>query len=1034
MPPLQEKKFIKALQKARPRISVRRAQLYGRQLDYASLRLNDIATNAHGLNYNAANVPAPGGGALGRGVTDWKAELTTFRTTRGLNLTYNVFARALTGDNRLKLLVNLAKQLDPWAAYFIYYSRQAQIDAVLDQVRQAADTALGALPGPHDINARMDRVINRVRDQADAAQPADGIAGAINPNINAVRTAIRTEVIERIRTVARTAYEAEQTAATQDERKAKFVNKVRTALNQEKNAVKTAAINKVLEGMKTHVPALPGKAAIDNQRNAAETVAGQANGLNAAIDTAMEAARTAARNELNAHPIAKAKNYKELVDAIIASNPFNKDPLPPDPPIAGTPGMPTAVSLSIYWTTYHFLHNLHTACQRIFANWNDLNEAFSPYIPWMGTDTIHSPLLPIFEQVERFIPSGSDYHKGGQQVMLVDFAIVPGRLGPTKRTSRKHHYGRHCAARHNLVNANVLSRGRYAVERIVYKPGDVELDCRMVGDSAVIQLIQPTGYTQANNSMSEWINGQLGTPPARSLPSYVLLPYNSGSRLAANWALAPGNQVMDIRQSYGFIQFLTHQPELEDIKSPSLNPSLNQFQTALGNYRKPNWIDETDYITNVAGHKHDYFFIWGQLMAMCVTFSMSDFHSQNTIVHRSPYPRNAAAYPPPNWVPKPHLIDLEDGFKWPMDRIAQTAILDANINKARLGEQRLAVMNDKRIDIQGSFQPSPIEYEKNQCFDFIGGNIYRQKPNPDTRRAMCEGFLAVMETFRNQNALLQPWVNQLSNTVARFVPIPTSKFYQQMHGYAEETLNLQAVRAKRVRSTRTAWNGEDGAANTPERRQWRLMHPFFGLEYADHNFHDFEHRDIPYYVHELGHNHLLNSRGWKVDVNVGYAWQEGAAINNLPVLNADTGRPNPAAPPPNLAPAALHDYFPDTAINVVQAQLTRLAPPNDGNALNFFELTTRMLDEILRIQGHSPLFGLTGDQAEDPGGQPPPPNITLDGQVNGQAYRVPGATGYTYEWNSAGGAGGAALAAGGVLPAGWHWIVRDNTNAIVYHR
>ena len=69
----------------------------------------------------------------------------------------------------------------------------------------------------------------------------------------------------------------------------------------------------------------------------------------------------------------------------------------------------------------------------------DLNKALCPWMAWMGADQ-----FPIFEQVERLHPTGSDYHKGGQQVVLVDMALVPGRVGPSNHTNKEHGYEEGC--------------------------------------------------------------------------------------------------------------------------------------------------------------------------------------------------------------------------------------------------------------------------------------------------------------------------------------------------------------------------------------------------------------------------------------------------------------------------------------------------------------------------------------------------------------------------------------------------------------
>ena len=196
-------------------------------------------------------------------------------------------------------------------------------------------------------------------------------------------------------------------------------------------------------------------------------------------------------------------------------------------------------------------------------------------------------------------------------------------------------------------NANTLNSSEYGIERIVYKPADVEFDCRIMGNSEVINRIRPGGYNQpplvqdrCSPSLSEKINDILHEERKLQLPTYVILPYHPASTLAPTWNQP---QVVDIRRSYGFMQYLTHRPHVT-----GKLPSLSDLGALLQGYKRTSWLEESDYITAVPKHPADFYFIWGQLMAMAVTFSLSDLHRQNTIVHRSPYPPGAdsAAYPP----------------------------------------------------------------------------------------------------------------------------------------------------------------------------------------------------------------------------------------------------------------------------------------------------------------------------------------------------------------------------------------------------
>jgi hypothetical protein len=787
-----------------------RARLYEAQLDYAKGKLDGMAANA-----------AWKASALAAGRFGWKARLKSDREGRepALTMDYNVFARALSGDKLVKLMVELAKQLDPWMAYAIFTIR--------------TDARLAAAPT------------------------------------------------------------AQQT----------------------------------------------------NVRNAAD--------------------------------------YNALIAAVQAL-----------PKTATIHDVPNAYSKSVAVITYNFCNNLRLCCERLFERWDDLNEAFAPYMPWMGNlEGEEKKRYPIFEHVERFIPTGSDYHKGGRQVVLVDMALVLGSVGPSNVTNKD--LGGDFAAqvaRMGDDNINTLAEDEYGIERIVYKPGDVELDCRMVGNSEVINHIQPSGYKHegpADKSMSEKINAFLGSPTARSLPTYVILPYSPGSKLARNWGAA-GAPVIDIRQSYGFIQFLTHKPDTKDDLGKTANPSLTDLKSGVTGYDKPGWLAESDWIAPDGGNPEvDYFFIWGQLLAMCGTFSLSDMHSQNTIVHRHPYPRDSAVYPPAGSTPKPHLIDMEDGFKWPMQSLAMTGIFVSNLNKTELGESRLAVKGENSVDINGEYMPSPAEMEKNQCFfyDAAGSLVRRARATAASKRAMCEGLLAVLEAFRDdtKNGQIVGWVDELSNTVARFVPVETKQFYLNLRAYADDKDPLDARKRKRVGSTRTHWQSLAHQTKELVQRAWSVSHPFFAIEHDEHGIYDLENRDIPFFVHEMGHAELLNSRGWKIDVGAVHTWQNNNIAGLKSIADDDTGRRTDVNA--KVKVSGLTQYFPSPAITFVKDQVEKLKGANDDA---FFEKAIRWLKEILKVTAKSPMAG-----EEDPGDETIH-QIVLNGTVSGVALRTGG---YVYDFD-----------------------------------
>lgn len=131
--------------------------------------------------------------------------------------------------------------------------------------------------------------------------------------------------------------------------------------------------------------------------------------------------------------------------------------------------------------TDHYQKNIQLACQRVNDNWVDIQSMFFP------GRTI--------EKLLKIQTTGNDFHKGGKQVLILTFSCSDGSSG-----------------------------------RVVYKPSAVEIDCRIVGDSAA--LGQYSYSYKQEVSLTELVNKysppgrRLGGYISRPLPTYKILPYN----------------------------------------------------------------------------------------------------------------------------------------------------------------------------------------------------------------------------------------------------------------------------------------------------------------------------------------------------------------------------------------------------------------------------------------------------------------------------------------------------------------------------
>ncbi|MCC6808916.1 MAG: DUF4135 domain-containing protein [Deltaproteobacteria bacterium] len=136
----------------------------------------------------------------------------------------------------------------------------------------------------------------------------------------------------------------------------------------------------------------------------------------------------------------------------------------------------------------NFVRNIHLACERVTVDLEDVGKAFG---------------LEGKPKLVDISSSGSDFHKGGKQVLMLTFIDATGEP-----------------------------------KKIVYKPSDVESDALIVGNQ--------------KGSLATMLNATL--PEDCRLPTYTILAKNPGSEHSGKLA---------VRESYGYIQFLESPPRTE---------------------------------------------------------------------------------------------------------------------------------------------------------------------------------------------------------------------------------------------------------------------------------------------------------------------------------------------------------------------------------------------------------------------------------------------------------------------------------------
>ncbi|WP_411851087.1 DUF4135 domain-containing protein [Stenotrophomonas sp. LGBM10] len=212
-------------------------------------------------------------------------------------------------------------------------------------------------------------------------------------------------------------------------------------------------------------------------------------------------------------------------------------------------------------TAANFQRNILQCCDRVLEDWPDLEAFF-----FGGTG---------MQALTEIGATGSDFHKGGGQVLLLTFR-----------------------------DAAALSH------RLVYKPSDVERDFRIVGDTHALtaalnanqlRAVIWKGVTQTNllnnaaGSLAEMLTAQAAGQFACVASTYRILPVWPGTSLVAV------NGQLPVRQSYGYTEFLS---------------------SAQGDNRF------------TSGAQRDTFYrSFGGLLALCWLLQVTDMHQENLIVH-----------------------------------------------------------------------------------------------------------------------------------------------------------------------------------------------------------------------------------------------------------------------------------------------------------------------------------------------------------------------------------------------------------------
>lgn len=490
-------------------------------------------------------------------------------------------------------------------------------------------------------------------------------------------------------------------------------------------------------------------------------------------------------------------------------------------------GLNIMVKSAVAKRTQFFQDNIQALCLRLCNDWDDINSLF-----------FSNPNL-ILKKLIKIRPTGSDFHKKGKQVLILSFkAHAPG-------VYVKHGVG--------ALSKNVFTIPQRQEVRLVYKPSDVEMDWRVVGDTGAIQVqvphltnnLRPAATRLVNDhSLFTAINNQLaaapipGTPPLQ-LPVYKILPRYAGSNLqVANAALpaigalpAIAANALPLEFSYGYIEFLTHSPEPppQAANIQSIDPVLNSTPPSTWDYvtQDPN---DPNGLAAAAGRfdLQNYYRIFGWYMAVGLILNFGDQHTENLIVHNR----------------LPYLIDLEILFKHRANELAAT-MLDFHFRNQN-------PLKDKNV--------------------LLCKNGIQLTMGSQAAVHMTNGFNEAITWITNNQGIIQNWLNgtNMANVVARYTPRPTATFTGNMWSVYFANIEGQVPNPAQPNTYNISpftrylnWDYYDWYkfnGNTSKGR------PNFALSHQNHDWACYLNCDAPAYYRRLGSLDLLNARGQVVTI------------------------------------------------------------------------------------------------------------------------------------------------------------------------
>jgi len=352
-------------------------------------------------------------------------------------------------------------------------------------------------------------------------------------------------------------------------------------------------------------------------------------------------------------------------------------------PLKATDNPQTFAHYGIAKVGGNFRRNLTLLCDRLLLDWEDIEILF-----YQGRKNDLGLEDTCLKQLKKILTTGSDPHKGGKQAYILTFSAVP-KQAPARAPART---GPPVAADAALgggalgrTNTNAINLSHWPDQWLVYKPGDMELDTRIVGCTEIIKARlagrpEPDWQRKlpdlSKKSLFECANAD---NPGLDLAVYRLLPRGCASVASReqNLKLRGADEgvkhckPVPVQEAYGYIEFLAHRPSWKDLPGASADA-----------------IRDSDYITESEDEIKRFYRHHGWMLGLGHLIGMADAHQENARVFKR----------------RLHLIDNEICFKIQGPSGFQM-MLPQQIESARANKNECILYRKKGASIKASFIP-----------------------------------------------------------------------------------------------------------------------------------------------------------------------------------------------------------------------------------------------------------------------------------------------------------------------------------------